>query len=68
MEKFTLRTARDLNRLTQKKAAKLLGVSKDTLSNWERGKSFPDVSNLKKIEQLYGVEYNQLIFLPTKNA
>ena len=52
MSKYTLKTARELNGLKQKDAAKLLGISVDTLRNYERGKSYPDIpiSNEKKIE------------------
>lgn len=62
--KFTLKMARLCAGLTQEKAASLIGVSPDTLSNYERGKSFPDVVTVKKIEQAYGIGYNDLIFLP----
>lgn len=62
--KMTLRTARELAGLTQIKAAKSLGISVDTLSNYEQGKSYPNILMLRKIEGLYGVTYNQLIFLP----
>jgi len=66
MEKamFTLKTARELKGLTQVEASKILGISKDTLSLYERGKGFPDVPLLRKIEELYGIPYDQLIFLP----
>lgn len=68
MEKFTLKTARNRLKLTQEEAAKRIGISKDTLSNYERGNSFPDVPILKKIEEVYQVSYDQLIFLPKNNA
>ena len=61
---FTLKTARELKGLTQVEASKILGISKDTLSLYERGKGFPDVPLLRKIEELYGIPYDQLIFLP----
>ena len=48
---------------TQEEAARLIGISHDTLSNYERGKSFPDVPIIKKIEEVYKVSYNDLIFL-----
>lgn len=60
--KVTLKTARELKKLSQEKAAELIGVSVDTLSNYERGKTFPDVKTLKRIEEVYEVSYNQLIF------
>ncbi len=67
-EKMTLRTARDKCGFNQEEAAKLIGISPDTLSNYERGKSFPDVPILKKIEKVYEVSYNQLIFLIKNNG
>lgn len=68
LEKLTLKTARDKAKLTQEEASKLIGISKDTLSNYERGKSYPDIPVLKRIEEVYGVSYNQLIFLPSDNG
>lgn len=68
MEKFTLKTARDRLKMTQEEAAKRIGISQDTLSNYERGKSYPDIPILKKIEEVYQVTYDQLIFLPRNNA
>ena len=63
--KLTLKAARQIKGLTQGKAAEAIGISVETLSNYERGKSFPDVLALKKIEKVYGVSYNNLIFLPS---
>ena len=63
MSKYTLKTARELNGLKQKDAAKLLGISVDTLRNYERGKSYPDIPILRKIESVYGEPYDRLIFL-----
>lgn len=62
--RVTLRTARELSKLTQTKAAQLLGISADTLRSYEKGDSYPDVPMIEKIEKLYGFGYNQLIFLP----
>ena len=64
MSKYTLKTARELNGLKQKDAAKLLGISVATLRNYERGKSYPDIPILKKIEELYKLPYSRIIFLP----
>lgn len=67
-EMYTLRTARDRLGLTQKEAAKKLGISDDVLSNYERGKTYPKIPMLKKIEEVYQVEYDQLLFLEKDNA
>ena len=61
---ITMKAARINAGYTQKEADKLLKVSKDTVSNWERGKSYPDVTNLRDIERVYRVKYDDLIFLP----
>ena len=61
---MTLKSARVNKGLTQVQAAALIGVRVDTLSNYERGKSYPDVPVIQKIEQVYGVPYSELIFLP----
>lgn len=61
---LSLKSARELNGLTQEQAAKKLGISTDTLGNYERGKTYPDIPILRRIEQEYNVSYNQLIFLP----
>lgn len=62
--KLSLKMARELKGLTQNEAARMIGVSADTLGNYERGKSYPDIPVLRNIERVYRVPYNRLIFLP----
>lgn len=62
--RLSLKMARSINKLTQEEAAKALGIAEDTLANYEKGKTYPDIPMLRKIEALYGVHYEQLIFLP----
>lgn len=64
MAKLTLKGARVNAGYTQKVAAKHLGVTNKTLCNWENGVSFPNVLQVDKICKLYGVSYDNLIFLP----
>lgn len=61
---MTLKSARVNKGLTQVQAAELIGVTTDTLSNYERGKSYPDVPIIKRIEEVYETSYSELIFLP----
>lgn len=65
---ITLKAARINKNLTQKEAATLIGVTVDTLSNYERGKSFPDVPIISKIEEVYGFPYSDIIFLPQNDG
>lgn len=62
--KLSLKNAREIHGMTQAEAAQKIGVSTDTLGNYERGKSYPDIPVLRKIEEVYGVPYDRLIFLP----
>ena len=63
--KISLASARVNAGLTQKEAAETLGVSNKTLCSWENGKSFPDALQIEKICELYGVPYDNIIFLPS---
>lgn len=62
--KVTLKAARINRGLTQEEASRQLGVSVETLGNYEKGITYPDIPVLKKIEKVYGVEYSNIIFLP----
>ena len=63
--KITLAAARVNAGLTQKEAASALKVSNKTLCSWENGNSFPDAMRIEKICKLYGVSYDNIIFLPS---
>ena len=60
---LTLEAARVNVKMTQEEAGKAIGVSANVISNWERGRTYPDAMQIKKIEK-YGVGYNNIIFLP----
>lgn len=66
--KMTLKALRINNNFTQQEAGEKLGVTKDTISRWENAKSFPDAMQIKAIEELYHVTYNNIIFLGKDNA
>jgi putative transcriptional regulator len=66
--KISLKTAREMKGLTQSEAAKQIGISEDSLSNYERGKTYPNVPVIRKIEKVYGLSYDQLFFLPLDNG
>lgn len=38
-----------------------LNVSYQAISNWERGKSYPDISNIIMISDLYNISLDELI-------
>ena len=65
MAKMTLKAARVNSNLSQKAAAQEIGVSNKTLGNWEAGTSFPKADKIEVLCNLYGVSYDDLIFLPS---
>ena len=61
---ITLKALRVNLGLDQRTAAEMIGITPETLSSWERGRSFPTVPQITKIENLYGVTYADINFLP----
>ena len=56
-----IRMARIHAGFTQEQAAETLGVSRQTISNWENNKTLPDVALARSISEAYGVSVDQLI-------
>ena len=48
-------------KLTQEHAAEALGISRQTISNWENEKSYPDIVSVLKMSDLYGVSLDYLL-------
>ena len=59
---ITLKAARVNAEMTQTEAAKALGISKNTLLNYEKYKTIPDIEKSKQMAKLYGCTVNDLIF------
>lgn len=64
--KISLAAARVNSGMNQREFAEELGVSLATITNWEKGKSEPDVSQLRKISQLSGIPMD-FIFVKTES-
>lgn len=56
-----LKNARNDKGLTQEQAAEALGVSRQTISNWENNKSYPDIISVIKMSDLYSVSLDHLL-------
>ena len=63
MTRITLKAARVNAGYDQKTAAKKLKVSNSTLGKWERGESFPNVDKAQEMCTLYGLSYDDILFL-----
>ena len=56
-----IKNARNQSGLTQEQAAEALGVSRQTVSNWETGKSYPDIVSVIRMSDLYDVSLDHLL-------
>lgn len=56
-----IRKCRTQQSLTQQDAADYLHVTRQTISNWENGKSYPDLNMLLTISDLYHVSVDALL-------
>lgn len=61
--KLTLRAIRVNQGLSLEEASIKLGVSKDTLSNWERGITYPNALQIERIIEVYKIPYECIKFL-----
>lgn len=56
-----LKNARIEAGLTQEKAAERIDVSRQTISNWENEKSYPDIISVIALSDLYSVSLDELL-------
>ena len=56
-----LKAARVKLNLTQEQVAAELFVSRQTISNWENEKSYPDILSIIKLSDLYSVSLDELL-------
>ena len=56
-----LREARQQRGLTQEELAERLRLSRQTISNWENERSYPDIMSLIALSDLYGLSLDGLV-------
>ena len=56
-----IKNARNEAKLSQEQAAEALGVSRQTVSNWETGKTYPDIISVIRMSDLYAVSLDHLL-------
>ena len=56
-----LKLLRKKKNLSQEELGKLVGVTKMTISRWEKGGSDIDINNLKKLSQYFGVSIDYIL-------
>lgn len=58
---FKIKNARVKANLTQEQVAEALGVSRQTVSNWENEKTYPDIVSVIKMSDLYDISLDHLL-------
>ena len=57
----TIAALRKAHGMTQLELAEKMGVTDKAVSKWERDLSFPDVSSLPKLAEIFGVSVDELM-------
>lgn len=56
-----LKDARSRAGLTQEELVRHLGVTRQTISNWENDRSYPDLASALTLSELYGISLDELL-------
>ena len=57
----SIRQIRSENNMSQEDFAEIFFVTRQTVSNWENGKSYPDLNTIVKISDRFGVSLDRLL-------
>lgn len=56
-----LRERRNTLHMTQDEVAEALGVTRQTISNWENGRSYPDIERIIRLSDIYQLSLDELL-------
>ena len=56
-----IKDARQNNNISQESLAKQLGVSRQTISSWENGKSYPDLVSIIKMSDIFNISLDKML-------
>lgn len=56
-----LKNSRAKAGLTQETVAEKIGVSRQTISNWENNKSYPDIVSVINLSDLYSISFDEML-------
>lgn len=64
MEKLqiSLAAARVNANMTQQDVAREMGISKQTIVNWEKGKNAPGIAQMQMLSKLYNIPTDNIFF------
>ena len=64
----TIKKIREEKNFTQEQLAEKLNVTRQAVSNWETGKTQPDIDTIIKISGIFEVEVEEIIYGQKKNV
>lgn len=56
-----LKVRRNELHLTQDQVAESLGITRQTMSSWENGRSYPDIERVIRLSELYALSLDELL-------
>ena len=56
-----LRERRNTLHMTQDEVAEALGVTRQAISNWENGRSYPDIERIIRLSDIYQLSLDELL-------
>ena len=56
-----IKDARQKNNISQESLAEQLGVSRQTVSSWETGKSYPDIVSVIKMSDIFNISLDKML-------
>jgi DNA-binding XRE family transcriptional regulator len=65
--KFTLKTARMVSGLSAQDVSARTGIHMNTIYSYENFKSYPPVDIAKKLADIYGIRFDDIIFFTDNN-
>lgn len=68
IEKIPLVAARKMAGMTQRDLARVCGVSETTVGRWEKGLKDPTISQAKRIGEVCGVHYDDIVFVTSSTV
>ena len=56
-----LKNGRQKINITQEQLADKLGVTRQTISSWETGRSYPDIASIVKMSEIFNMSLDELL-------
>lgn len=56
-----LKKCRQKTNITQEHLADKLGVTRQTISSWETGRSYPDIASIVKMSEIFNMSLDELL-------